>query len=115
MLEAGTVSNAATGETEARKTRHNRKDTMSGIYLVAAIVLALVMPAKAQFLDMPKTIKVHNNKTGEIIGTITMSGATAYVRNKDCEHVYTVVRNPDGTTTSFDPHGNAVAAPKLSE
>ena len=90
---------------------------MSGIYLVAAFVLALIMPVKAQSLNMPKTVTVHNNKTGEVIGTVTVTvtGTTAYVRNKDGEHIYTVVENPDGSKTAFDPHGNVVAAPKLSE
>ena len=88
---------------------------MSGIYLVAAIVLALVMPAKAQQLNMPKTVRIHNNATGEHLGTVTVTGNTAYVRDKNGEHVLTVVQNPDGSKTTFDPHGNVVAAPKLSE
>jgi hypothetical protein len=85
---------------------------MSGIYLVAALVLALVMPAKAQQLDLPKTIKLHNNATGEVIGTATISGNTMYLRDKDGEHVRTVVRNRDGTTTSYDVHGKVIANSK---
>ena len=65
---------------------------------------------KAQQLNYPKTVTVHNNKTGEVIGTITVTvtGTTAYVRNKDGEHIYTVVQNPDGSKTAFDPNGKVI-------
>jgi hypothetical protein len=81
---------------------------VSAIYLVCAIVLALVVPAKAQQLNQPKTIKLHNNATGEPLGNVTYSNGRAYIRDKDGVHISTVVRNPDGSTTTFDPKGNII-------
>jgi hypothetical protein len=83
--------------------------------IILAFLLATALPVQAQQFGKSKTIKVHNNKTGEVIGTVTVSGATAYIRNKDNEHIYTVVRNPDGTMTSFDTNGNVIAPVKLPE
>jgi hypothetical protein len=37
------------------------------------------------------------------------------VRDKDGELVYTMVQNPDGSKTAYDPNGNIIAPPKLSE
>jgi hypothetical protein len=76
--------------------------------LCFAALLATTTMVQAQQLNHPKTIKLHNNKTGEDIGTITITGNTAYLRDKDGVHVRTIVQNPDGSTTSFDTHGNIV-------
>lgn len=90
--------------------------------LILAIMLATVTLAQAQQPNMPRTIKLHNNATGEPVGTITMSGNSAYLRNKDGEHIYTIVRGPNGTRTIYDPNGKEVdeqalklSLPKLPE
>lgn len=75
--------------------------------LCFAALLATATMAQAQQLDVPKTIKLHNK--GVYLGTATMSGNTIYIRNKDGEHIYTTVRNPDGTATTFDTRGNIIA------
>lgn len=82
--------------------------------LILSLMLATVVfvqTTQAQQLTLPKTIKLHNNKTGEHLGTVTISGNTAYIRDKDGVHIYTVVQNQDGTKTSFDTHGNVVNPP----
>lgn len=84
-------------------------------YLILAVLLATTTVAQAQWVNYPKTIRLYNKATGETMGTVTMSGGTAYVRNKHGEHLYTVVRNQDGTTTSFDPHGNVINMPMPGE
>jgi hypothetical protein len=80
-----------------------------------AIMLATAVPAQAQQFNMPKTIKLHNNATGESIGTLTISGNTAYLRDKNGEHYATIVRNADGTSTTFDPSGKIIEPIKLPE
>jgi hypothetical protein len=81
--------------------------------LILAIMLATVTLAQAQQPNQPKTIKLHNNATGEALGTVTISGNTAYMRDKNGEHVATIVHNPDGTRTSYDPSGNIIESVKL--
>jgi hypothetical protein len=78
--------------------------------LILAILLATATLAQAQ---QPRTIKLHNNATGENIGSVTISGNTSYLRDKNGEHVATIVRNPDGSKTSFDPSGNVIESVKL--
>lgn len=77
--------------------------------LILALLLATATVAQAQQMSNPKTIKLHNNKTGEHLGTITFSDGSAYYRDKDGKHYATVVKNPDGTTTAFDTSGNIIA------
>lgn len=83
--------------------------------LLLAFMLATTLPVQAQQLNMPRTVRLHNNATGEHLGTVTVSGNTVYIRDKDGKHVLTVVQNPDGSKTTYDPHGNVVIPPKLSE
>lgn len=83
------------------------------VYALALLTLAMITPIKAQQLNQPKTIKLHNNATGENLGTMTVTGNTAYMRDKNGEHVATIVQNPDGTTTTFDPNGNVIGPIKL--
>jgi hypothetical protein len=82
---------------------------------ILALMLATIVPVQAQQLNMPKTINLHNNATGESLGSVTLSGNTAYLRDKNGEHYATVVRNPDGTKTTFDPSGNIIDPVKLLE
>ena len=76
---------------------------MRFIYLV--LVLALTAPAAAQ--QMPKTVKLYDNKSGAVLGTATISGNKIYLRDLKDEFVGTVVLN--GTKKTFyDPSGNVV-------
>jgi hypothetical protein len=81
--------------------------------LILALLLATTTLVQAQQLNQPRTIKLHNNATGENIGTVTISGNTSYLRDKNGEHVATIVRNPDGTRTTLDPSGNIIDSVKL--
>jgi hypothetical protein len=86
--------------------------------LILAFMLATATVAQAQQLNQPKTIKLHNNKTGENIGTLTVSGNTAYLRDMAGKHQATIVSNRDGTKTYYDESGkiidgSAIAMPKL--
>jgi hypothetical protein len=81
--------------------------------LILALLLATTTLVQAQQLNQPRTIKLHNNSTGENIGTVTISGNTSYLRDKNGEHVATIVTNPDGSKTSFDPSGNIIDSVKL--
>lgn len=83
--------------------------------LIVALTLAMIATASAQQLNLPKTIKLHNNATGEHLGTVTYSNGRAYLRDKNNEHIATVIRNPDGSTTTFDPSGNIIEPIKLPE
>lgn len=84
---------------------------MSGIYLVAAIVLALVMPAKAQQqTQWPITIKLANGTA------TTMPGSGVfYLRNSKGELLGTMVFKADRTKTFYDPSGKVVATPDVPE
>jgi hypothetical protein len=81
--------------------------------LIFAVLLATATMAQAQQLNHPKTIKLHNNANGEHLGTLTISGNTAYLRDKNGEHIATIVHNPDGTKTTFDTNGNIIGPIKL--
>jgi hypothetical protein len=88
--------------------------------LILVSMLATATLAQAQQLDIPKTIRLHNNATGENIGTLTVTGNNAYLRDMAGNHIATIVRNPDGTKTTYDPNGKvidatSVAIPKLPE
>jgi hypothetical protein len=80
---------------------------MSAIYLVCAIILALVVPAKSQGItdNWPKTVRIVDNATGELIGTHTITGNVIYIRDKNGELTMSVTINPDGSRTSRDPSG----------
>jgi hypothetical protein len=86
--------------------------------LILAFLLATITLAQAQQLNQPRTIKLHNNKTGENIGTLTVSGNTAYLRDMTGKHQATIVSNSDGTKTYYDYDGKiidgtSIAIPKL--
>jgi hypothetical protein len=80
--------------------------------LILALLLATTVSVPAQQLNQPRTIKLFNQNTGESLGTATISGGKMYVRDENGVHIYTTVRNPNGTTTSFDPDGNIIAPVK---
>jgi hypothetical protein len=73
--------------------------------LVLTLLLAVISPAQAQHLPSPKTVTIKNNATDEVIGTMTISGNTAYLRDKDGEHQATVVTESDRSQTVYDPSG----------
>jgi hypothetical protein len=82
--------------------------------IALAFLLATATLAQAQqYPDPPKTVRLHNNATGEHLGTVTLSGNRAYLRNKDGEHYATMVRNADGTKTIYDPSGKVIEAESL--
>jgi hypothetical protein len=89
--------------------------------LILAVMLATVTIAQAQQLNHPKTIVFTNNATGEKMGTATLSAdGRIYFRDKTGEHYATMVREPDGTKTLYDPSGkvidiNSLNLPKLPE
>lgn len=80
--------------------------------LILAFLLATATMAQAQQLNQSQTIKLHNKATGEFLGTATKSGNTVYIRNKNGEHIYTTILNPNGTKTTFDPSGNVINPPE---
>lgn len=72
-------------------------------------------PAAAQMLSLPPprqplpvTVKLFNKATNEPIGTATYSDSRVYFRDKDGTHYATVVVAPDGTRTTYDPHGKII-------
>jgi hypothetical protein len=88
--------------------------------LTLAFLLAAILPVQAQYGNPSKTIRLFNNQTNETIGTMTMSGNTAYLRDKDGNHYATIVGNADGTKTMYDPNGKVIEAqshnlPKLPD
>jgi hypothetical protein len=89
--------------------------------LILVFLLATSFVAQAQRFDIPKTITITNNATGEKIGTATLSNdGRIYYRNKTGEHVATSVRSPNGTITFYDPSGkvidkDSIPLPKLPE
>jgi hypothetical protein len=88
--------------------------------LILTFILAMLLPVQAQQLNQPKTIVFTNNATGEKIGTATLSDGRIYFRNKAGEHYATMVREPNGTKTLYDPSGNVIDInslnlPKLPE
>ena len=82
--------------------------------LILAALLATATLAQAQQLPT-KTVKFYNNKTGELVGTATYFGNTAYLRDAKGEHYATMVRNPDGTAMTYDPSGNIIGPVKLPD
>jgi hypothetical protein len=70
----------------------------------ALVLLLLATPASAQ----SKTVKLHDKATNEPIGTITITGNTAYLRNAAGEHLSTITVNQDGSRTVYDPSGNVI-------
>jgi hypothetical protein len=88
--------------------------------LILAVLLASATVTQAQQLNMPRTIKLHDNATGKNIGTLTVSGNTAYLRDMTGKHQATIVSNPDGTKTFYNYEGKiidgtSIAMPKLPE
>jgi hypothetical protein len=80
---------------------------MKTILLVFA--LAMILPVQAQQLNHPKTIVFTNNATGEKMGTATVStDGRIYFRDKAGEHYATMVREPNGTKTLYDPSGKVI-------
>ncbi len=71
------------------------------------LLRAMTFPAIAQ-QQMPKTVKLTNKATGEIIGTITMNGANAYLRDNSGELLQTITVEPNGSRTVYDPNGNVI-------
>jgi len=69
------------------------------------ILIALTLPVAAQH-NMPKTVKLHDKATGAAIGTITINGANAYLRDNDGTHLQTITVETDGSRTVRDPRGN---------
>lgn len=91
--------------------------------LILALTFATATMAQAQqtYLSpvlpspiIPKTIKLHNSVTKEPIGTVTVNGNTVYFRDKHGTHYATMVRNPDGTKTLYDPSGKVIKKDSLN-
>jgi hypothetical protein len=78
------------------------------VYMLALLLPFVVTQASAQ-----QTITLTNKATGEKVGSITMTGDRSYLRDKDGNHVETIVRNKDGTATTYDPNGKVMETKKL--
>jgi hypothetical protein len=52
-------------------------------------------------------LKLRDHKTGEVFGTVTLSGNNLYLRNLKDEFIGTIVRR-DGKETIYDAKGNVV-------
>lgn len=76
--------------------------------LVLAFTLALLLPATAQEMKLPKTGNLINNATKEVVGTVTFSGNRAYLRDKDGKHLGTIVYDKDGTRIAYDDSGKVI-------
>lgn len=70
-----------------------------------ALVIALTLIATAASAQDTRTVKLFDKVTKEVIATVTFNGPTAYFHSKDGKHLATVVRNPDGTRSAYDPRG----------
>jgi len=73
------------------------------VKLVALLVLSSVCAAQAQTASYTLTAK-----NGEPIGTVTVDGNRAYLRDLEEKLIGTVVALPDGTRTAYDADGNVV-------
>lgn len=73
---------------------------------VIVLTLALITPAAAQS-TIPKTVKLYDNKSGQVLGTATISGNRVYLRDSKGELVGTAVYVKDKQTL-YDPSGNIV-------
>ena len=71
------------------------------------LLLAMTFPAIAQH-NMSKTIRLFDNTTGEPIGTITINGPNAYLRDLSGKHIHTTTVEADGSRTVRDPNGNII-------
>ena len=69
--------------------------------LVLLFLVTSVWAAEAQ--TFPLTAK-----GSEKIGTVTIDGNRAYLRDLEGKLIGTVVALPDGTKTAYDPDGNVV-------
>ena len=78
--------------------------------LIAAFVLAAT-PAWAQKSSAPVPVFDRN---GVKFGTVTVSGNRYFVRDAKEELLWTIVVDPDGTRTAYDPDGNIVKTNKLA-
>ena len=73
--------------------------------LILLFTLAMITAASAQ---MPQTVPLKSNQTGEAIGTATMSGSHIYFRDLKGELIATIVVDKDGTKTMYDPSGKVL-------
>jgi len=80
--------------------------------LILAAALSLVTSATVAQLSppgqLPKTITITNKATGDKIGTATISGNRAVLRDGKNELIGTLVVERDGTRTFYDPHGKII-------
>lgn len=73
---------------------------------ISIIFIAGILLARAQS-PMPRTVPLVN-KSGEVVGTATLSGLRLYLRDKDGELIATIVLERNGTRTLYDPHGKVL-------
>lgn len=81
--------------------------------LVALFTLVMMTAALAQNYVAPRTIKLVNKDTQEVIGTVTMSDNRLYYRDMKGEHFATVQVHKDGTRTMYDPSGKVIERPTV--
>jgi hypothetical protein len=76
------------------------------------LLLAFTLPATAQ-MPMPTTINLIDNKTGEKVGTATITPGDNkfYFRDNKGEFIGTIVVEKDGRRTFYDPHGKPTEHP----
>lgn len=81
-------------------------------FLQTVLLLATVTTAQAQS-SWPATGTWTDTK-GNTLGTVTHSGNRLYMRNTKNELVATVIFDPDGTRTIYDPNGKVLDQIKAS-
>jgi hypothetical protein len=85
---------------------------------IAALVCLSATAASAQMLnkpfepslnkDTPTVMTQYDKATGEVMGTTTITGGKAYLRDKNGEHYATFIIDKDGTRRMVDVNGNPI-------
>jgi hypothetical protein len=77
--------------------------------LSVAFILAMTTVATAQTPPIPQTMKLYDNRTGEVVGTAAfMDRRTLILRDLKGELVGQVTFEKDGSRTFRDPNGKPV-------
>jgi hypothetical protein len=61
------------------------------------------------------TMTQYDKTTGQIMGTTTIVGGKAYLRDKNGKHYATLIIDKDGTRRMVDPEGQPIDAAKIKE
>jgi len=78
--------------------------------IVLALILAMTTAAAAQMAPLPQTMKLYNNRNGEVIGTATIWRNVITMRDLNGEIIGTATIEADGKRSFRDPDGKPVSA-----